>query len=129
MLIFSGLVFFLFLPLLKRTDTIALDLDWFYRKGGSLLYRGLDAGLNGLNGVVDRVVARNGTAALSAFFANGPARCFLLVAKPYWQLTGMPASELRKLEALFLKKFRLSNFSVASTAIFTVGLLTLLFFC
>jgi multicomponent Na+:H+ antiporter subunit D len=49
LLMFSALVFFLFLKLLKRTDTIALEVDWLYRKGGTLLYRGADSFFNGLN--------------------------------------------------------------------------------
>jgi multicomponent Na+:H+ antiporter subunit D len=32
LLMFSGLAFFLLLPMMKRTLTISLDLDWFYRK-------------------------------------------------------------------------------------------------
>lgn len=36
LLMFSALVFFLFLPLLKRTETISIDTDWFYRKGLNL---------------------------------------------------------------------------------------------
>ena len=31
LLLFSGLAFFLFLPLMKRTLTISLDMDWFWR--------------------------------------------------------------------------------------------------
>ena len=31
LLLFSGLAFFLMLPMLKRTDTISLDFDWGYR--------------------------------------------------------------------------------------------------
>ncbi len=31
LLLFSGLAFFLFLPLMKRTLTISLDFDWFWR--------------------------------------------------------------------------------------------------
>ena len=34
LLLFSGLAFFLLLPLMKRTLTISLDVDWFYRKVG-----------------------------------------------------------------------------------------------
>lgn len=37
LLMFSALVFFLFLPLLKRSDTISIDTDWFYRKGLSFI--------------------------------------------------------------------------------------------
>jgi len=36
LLLFSGLAFFLLLPLMKRTETISLDTDWFWRVG---LYR------------------------------------------------------------------------------------------
>jgi multicomponent Na+:H+ antiporter subunit D len=35
LLLFSGLAFFLLLPQMKRTETISLDLDWFYRRFGS----------------------------------------------------------------------------------------------
>ena len=42
LLLFSGLAFFLLLPLLKRTLTITLDTDWVWRRAGSWLMRGLD---------------------------------------------------------------------------------------
>jgi multicomponent Na+:H+ antiporter subunit D len=32
LLLFAGFAFFVLLPLMKRTLTISLDLDWFYRK-------------------------------------------------------------------------------------------------
>jgi multicomponent Na+:H+ antiporter subunit D len=34
LLLFSGLAFFLLLPMMKRTMTISLDFDWFYRYFG-----------------------------------------------------------------------------------------------
>jgi len=37
LLLFSGLAFFVMLPLLKRTLTITLDTDWFYRRLGPML--------------------------------------------------------------------------------------------
>jgi multicomponent Na+:H+ antiporter subunit D len=37
LLLFSGLAFFVMLPLMKRTLTISLDFDWFYRKFGKLI--------------------------------------------------------------------------------------------
>ena len=37
LLLFSGLAFFLLLPLMKRTLTISLDTDWFYRKAGTVV--------------------------------------------------------------------------------------------
>ena len=40
LLLFSGLAFFLLLPLMKRTETISLDTDWFWRVA---LYQGARA--------------------------------------------------------------------------------------
>jgi len=42
LLLFSGLAFFLMLGWLKRTLTITLDADWFYRRLGRNLGRGID---------------------------------------------------------------------------------------
>ena len=42
LLLFSGLAFFLMLGWLKRTLTITLDVDWFYRKAGLTLTRNAD---------------------------------------------------------------------------------------
>ena len=43
LLLFSGLAFFLMLPLMKRTLTITLDTDWIYRRLGPALVRGMGA--------------------------------------------------------------------------------------
>ena len=37
LLLFAGLAFFVMLPLMKRTLTISLDFDWFYRRFGTAL--------------------------------------------------------------------------------------------
>ena len=37
LLLFSGLAFFVMLPMMKRTLTISLDFDWFYRKFGKVV--------------------------------------------------------------------------------------------
>jgi multicomponent Na+:H+ antiporter subunit D len=42
LLLFSGLAFFLMLGWLKRTLTITLDVDWFYRRLGPVAARRLD---------------------------------------------------------------------------------------
>lgn len=42
LLLFSGLAFFIMLGWLKRTLTITLDVDWFYRRLGPALARRLD---------------------------------------------------------------------------------------
>lgn len=60
LLLFSGLAFFLMLGWLKRTLTITLDVDWFYRRLGPAAARRLDAiadaGWSGLVSGVDRSV-------------------------------------------------------------------------
>ena len=40
LLLFSGLAFFLLLPLMKRTETISLDFDWLWRVALPALVRG-----------------------------------------------------------------------------------------
>jgi len=37
LLLFAGLAFFVMLPMMKRTLTISLDFDWFYRRLGSAI--------------------------------------------------------------------------------------------
>ena len=59
LLMLSALVFFLFLPLLKRTETISIDTDWLYRKGGRIFYKIMDRGLNGINALFDRIFFRS----------------------------------------------------------------------
>lgn len=60
LLLFSGLAFFLMLGWLKRTLTITLDVDWFYRRLGPVAARRLDAiadaGWDGLVSGVGRSV-------------------------------------------------------------------------
>ena len=39
LLLFSGLAFFVLLPLMKRTETISLDTDWLWRRAGVAVLR------------------------------------------------------------------------------------------
>ncbi len=39
LLLFAGLAFFVMLPQMKRTLTLSLDFDWFYRRFGAILLR------------------------------------------------------------------------------------------
>ncbi len=77
LLLFSGLAFFLMLGLLKRTLTITLDFDWFYRKFGLLFAREFHI-LSGhaWRGFVDRVlkVVSRGIARL--YDIHGPSGVF-----------------------------------------------------
>jgi len=84
LLMYSALVFFLFLPLLKRTETISLDTDWFYRKGGLLFYNIMDSGLNRLNDLSDKLFIGGFVKAVIRFAANGPSNVLVLFLYPYW---------------------------------------------
>ena len=52
LLLFSGLAFFLLLPLMRRTETITLDTDWIWRVALYRSARGLSVALAGLGGAV-----------------------------------------------------------------------------
>ena len=45
LLLFSGLAFFLFLPLMRRTETISLDVDWLWRAGLPRAWQAGEAGM------------------------------------------------------------------------------------
>lgn len=59
LLMSSALVFFLFLRLLKRTETISIDTDWFYRRGGRIFYQVTDRVLNRINDVCAEIFAHS----------------------------------------------------------------------
>ena len=127
LLMLSALVFFLFLPLLKRTATISLDTDWFYRKGAAGFYRFMDWSLNGLNRVVGRLVVGKIVPAISRFFVHGPSYLATAALTPIWKLKGLPEEEVtRKRELVYLRCER-GAFPIGITASLAVLLLGLLF--
>jgi multicomponent Na+:H+ antiporter subunit D len=67
LLFFSGLAFFVFLKLLKRTETITIDTDWFYRKGARLAVYVFTGISHGIASALDYLVIRLLPAKLSAF--------------------------------------------------------------
>jgi len=70
LLMFSALAFFLLLPLLKRTETISIDTDWIYRKGGRFFVYGCDKIFNGLNTWGDKIFIQKLPAVLARFFSD-----------------------------------------------------------
>lgn len=52
LLLFAGLAFFVTLPLMKRTLTITLDLDFFYRRIGPALWQGFEKLVMGVGHLV-----------------------------------------------------------------------------
>ena len=100
LLMLSALVFFLFLPLLKRTETISIDTDWFYRKGGRLFFRIMDKSFNGLNKSCERIFVNGLVGALTRFSKDGKARLALIPLVSFWLLTGVRGKrlEIRKMK-------------------------------
>ena len=90
----SALVFFLFLKLLKRTETISIDTDFFYRKGGRLFYHIMDKGLNGINTVSERVFVRGLADYLCLIARDAPTRAALLAMVPAWLIGGATGEKL-----------------------------------
>jgi multicomponent Na+:H+ antiporter subunit D len=53
LLLFSGLAFFRLLPLMRRTETITLDFDWFWRVGAVRLLQALGTAWNRVTGQLE----------------------------------------------------------------------------
>jgi len=56
LLLYSGLAFFLLLPLMRRTETISLDFDWFWRVGMVRLLQALGTAWNRAAGHVQSLL-------------------------------------------------------------------------
>jgi len=116
LLLFSGLAFFLMLPLLKRTHTISLDFDWFYRKGSALVYNGLDKSLNLVNVKVDTLVRLNLISKLSALSKRVPLTLALAGMNVVWMLQGVTKSKLATKQCQFEATFENNVFPVGLSA-------------
>ena len=76
LLLFSGLAFFLMLPMMERTLTITLDFDWFYRKLGNAFVRGLDRASKVQQGFEMATRARLANVARVGLYHFGPKGAF-----------------------------------------------------
>ena len=65
LLLFSGLAFFVLLPLMKRTETISLDTDWLWRRAAPAVIGLVEQALHWLDGV-----RRRGLESCRRFFKN-----------------------------------------------------------
>ena len=71
LLMFSGLAFFLLLPLMKRTETISLDTDWLWRvllfQAGVRAYRFASAMGSAVSAAIASLLSRAGNVARRYF--------------------------------------------------------------
>lgn len=128
LLMFSALVFFLFLPLLKRTPTIVLDTDWLYRKGGKLFYATCDSCLNGINAAADKLILKGGVGNISRLAKEGPAQLLILLLTPIWEISGTSPEQRVKLRESLRENIQKGVFPIGITACLSVLLLGILFF-
>ncbi len=71
-----------------------LDTDWFYRKGGKLIFYVADKSLNGINSFCDKIFAIKLASFLGKLSRNAPARLALIFVAPLRFLTGMKRDNL-----------------------------------
>jgi multicomponent Na+:H+ antiporter subunit D len=76
LLLFSGLAFFLLLPLMKRTDTVSLDVDWLWRRAAPALSARLARVAKRVRSAFGRVgqVCRAFSVHLAAHYLGQPQR-------------------------------------------------------
>ncbi len=126
LLAFSALAFFVFLPLLKRTPTISIDFDWFYRKGAKLFYVAMDRSLNGLNKAADKYVIKTFLPALTRFALVAPATLTAMALKPVWRAMDPDEAGLAKRRDELVAKFTTGTFPIAYSAACVLIILSLL---
>jgi len=126
LLAFSALAFFVFLPWLKRTPTISIDIDWFYRKGAKLFYATMDRSLNGLSRAANKYVIKTFLPALTRFVLVAPATLTAMALKPVWRAMDPDEAGLAKRRDELVAKFTTGTFPIAYSAACVLILLTLL---
>lgn len=127
LLMFSALVFFLFLSLLKRTETIALDSDWFYRKGGRLFYSLMDRGGNRLNLFANQLLMET-INRLKNLIVRAPVALFKAAAMCFWLVDGMGREDRQRAEKQIKSKFAAGTLSIGLMSAFACLYLVFLFF-
>ena len=120
LLIFSALAFFLFLPLLKRTETISLDTDWFYRRGNRLFYFATDRILNGINAGIRSIFVDRIASSLAHSAERIPGKVINTIMIPYWMLLGFQGKDLDDRKKRTMAMAERGSFPIGITALLAV---------
>ncbi len=129
LLFFSALAFVVLMllkiypPELKSTN---LDVDWFYRKGGKLFYRGADKAFNGINTASANFFLGKVVKNVVNFFESGASRLAVWALTPVWALQGFDAKGREEQRQSLFKQAKRGAFPIGMTAFFAVVLLALL---
>ncbi len=127
LLMFSALAFFLMLSWLKRTQTISIDTDWFYRKGGKFFYRLCDQLFNGLNAWGERLFAQRVPERLARFFADPGARLQQYGARLWFGAVG-GKHDFPSIDAVIERRSRLGAYPVGIGVLLAVLCLAVMSF-
>lgn len=127
LLMLSALVFFLFLPLLKRTDTISLDTDWFYRKAAGRIYAAADVGLNAVNRYCEKIFVQGLAAKTGRIIQLGPIELVKTIVLPVRSMLGDDRRSLTNLKIQIGRAFETDSFPMGISAIAAMLFIVLLF--
>jgi multicomponent Na+:H+ antiporter subunit D len=123
-LAFTGLMLLkIYPPELKSTN---LDVDWFYRKGGTLFYRFADKVFNGINRLADEFFIGKLVRNINNFFESGASRFACWVMTPVWKITGKSNEEIENYRQSLFKRAKRGAFPIGITAFCAVVLLGML---
>lgn len=120
LLMFSALVFFLFLPLLKRTETISIDTDWFYRKGGVIFYRLMDKGLNTLIDLCEEVFAKRLVGYIRDITISAPEKTTTTLMMAVWKAKGLPGEKVNQRKEFLNNGIRRGALPIGISAVMAV---------
>ena len=124
LLMFSALAFFMLLPMLKRTETISIDTDWFYRKGCRLIYRFCQWAFDGINNWANRVFAHHVPKLLATFF-DDPGGNFQKYGYSLWVETSGIDNDLDKVAQVIDRRSRNAAYPVGGGVLLAVLILAL----
>jgi len=131
LLMFSALAFFMLLPLLKRTETISIDTDWVYRKGGRLFYRFCQWSLDGINDWANRLLAKDFPSLLARFFEE-PGCNFQKYGYRLWvEISGITDRQ-EEIDRIIDRRTRNAAYPVGGgvlLAVLILSLVSLVLFC
>jgi multicomponent Na+:H+ antiporter subunit D len=130
LLLFSALAFTLLMraglyPAEIRSTN--LDFDWFYRKGGPMLYKAADKSLNKINAATHSRVVDGFIPRLGIFFTSAPSRILSWLATPVWLAQGLNSAEREKRREQLFERGQSGAFPIGITAILAVVLLGVLY--
>lgn len=121
---FAFYILFQFGYLQKMVGLFLLDTDWFYRKGGMLVYDIMDYVLNGMNRICERYVSMKLSSSVGRLSKNAPAKLILFFLLPVKGFTGSKKNTFEVMKQKVYKTFETCStpigMSVATALLFII---------